>query len=64
MAKLLKKLSKTVGHIPGDLVYVGEKKVEKVRISVIDYDGEQVQERSPQTSKRFSLSRRLLRLPG
>ena len=45
MAKLLKKLSKTVGHIPGDLVYVGEKKVEKVRISVIDYDGEQVQEK-------------------
>jgi len=38
MARFLKKISKTAGHAPGDLVYVGEKRVEKPRITIIDYD--------------------------
>ena len=33
------------GLPPGTLVHVGEKKVEKVRITVIDYDGESFQEK-------------------
>ncbi|MCF7908596.1 MAG: magnesium/cobalt transporter CorA [Candidatus Omnitrophica bacterium] len=45
MAKLLKKLSKTAGHIPGDLVHVGERKIDKVKISVIDYDSVNFQEK-------------------
>lgn len=40
MAKFIKKISKTAGHLPGELVYVGRKSSdkEKVKISVIDYD--------------------------
>lgn len=33
------------GLPPGTLVHIGEKKVEEVRITVIDYDGERFQER-------------------
>jgi len=38
MPRFLKKISKTSGLPPGALVHVGEKKVEKTRIRVIDYD--------------------------
>ena len=38
MPRLLKKISKKMGLPPETLVYIGEKKVEKVRITVIDYD--------------------------
>ena len=37
--------AKEPGLPPGELVHVGEKKVEEVSISVIDYDAEQLQER-------------------
>lgn len=43
--KLIKRRSKKVGAPPGTLVYVGEKKVEKVRISYIDYDEQNFQEK-------------------
>jgi magnesium transporter len=38
MSFLFKKLSKTAGHIPGELVYVGDKEKEKTKITIIDYD--------------------------
>jgi magnesium transporter len=44
-AKLTKKRGKKRGLPPGTLVYVGEKKVEKGRITLIDYDEAQCQEK-------------------
>jgi magnesium transporter len=43
--KLIKRRLKKAGAPPGILVYVGEKKVEKVRISYIDYDEQNFQEK-------------------
>lgn len=43
--KLFKKYSKKIGLPPGTMVHVGEKKVEKVKISVIDYDKDNFQKR-------------------
>jgi len=43
MVKFIKRISKTVGHIPGELVHVGEKRVGEVKISVIDYDDKSFQ---------------------
>jgi magnesium transporter len=37
MVRLIKKSSKTRGLPPGSIVHVGEKKTEKVKISIIDY---------------------------
>ena len=41
----LKKRSKKSGLLPGSLVYVGEKKVNEVKISVIDYDENNFEEK-------------------
>jgi magnesium transporter len=41
----MKRLEKEPGLPPGTLVHVGEKKVEKVRIRVIDFDQENLEER-------------------
>ena len=49
MLELFRKTSKKVGLSPGTLVHIGEKKVEKVRITVIDYDAEQFQEKEIKT---------------
>jgi len=38
MERLLKKVSATSGLVPGTLVHVGERKQEKVKISVLDYN--------------------------
>ena len=38
MTRLIKKISKTVGLAPGTLVHIGEKRVDSIRISVLDYD--------------------------
>ncbi len=38
MPRLFKRVSKKVGLPPGTLVHVGEKKTEKVQITVMDYD--------------------------
>lgn len=38
MPRFIKKRSKKVGLPPGTLVHIGEKKTEKVRITIIDYD--------------------------
>ncbi len=38
MARFLKKRNKNKGLIPGSAVFIGEKKVDEIRIRVIDYD--------------------------
>ncbi len=45
MPKFIKKISKTSGLLPGELVYVGDHKTDKVKITVIDYDTDQFQEK-------------------
>lgn len=45
MPKFLKKISKKKGLPPGSLVHVGEKKTETVRITIIDYNKSQFQEK-------------------
>jgi magnesium transporter len=45
MARLVRKRLKQAGLPPGTLVYEGEKKVEKVRITLIDYDETHFQEK-------------------
>jgi magnesium transporter len=45
MSLFLEKTSKKAGLPPGTVVFVGEKKVEEVRITVIDYDANQYAER-------------------
>jgi magnesium transporter len=46
---VMRKAKQKAGLIPGTLVYVMEKKVEKVRISIIDYDETQLEEREVET---------------
>jgi len=38
MSRFIKKRSKKAGLPPGTLVHIGEKKTEKVRTTIIDYD--------------------------
>ncbi len=45
MAKYLKKLSKMAGQAPGTLVHIGDKKTDKVRITIFDYNAEHYTER-------------------
>ena len=45
MVRFIKKISKKAGLPPGTLVHIGEKKAEKVRIRLIDYDEEHFEER-------------------
>jgi magnesium transporter len=45
MLTFWKKMSRKAGLPPGTLVHVGEKKVEEVRIQVIDYDEGHIEER-------------------
>ena len=49
MTKFIKKSSKKVGLPPGTLVHIGEKKIEKTRIRIIDYDEAQLNEKEIQT---------------
>ena len=49
MPRFIKRASKTIGLSPGALVHVGKKKIEKVRIRLIDYDEAQLQEKEPKT---------------
>jgi len=44
-AKRTKRRSKKAGLPPGTLIHIGEKKAEKVRITVIDYDEQHFQEK-------------------
>ncbi|NWF57014.1 MAG: magnesium/cobalt transporter CorA [Syntrophaceae bacterium] len=45
MSKLIKKSSKKAGLPPGTLVHIGEKKTEKTRVAVVEYDGHGFQEK-------------------
>jgi magnesium transporter len=45
----MKKISRKAGAAPGTLVHIGEKKIEKVRIRLIDYDEKQLQEKELKT---------------
>jgi len=45
MPKFIKKSSKTIGLPPGSLVHIGEKKTAKVKISILDYDEKQFEEK-------------------
>lgn len=45
MTKSDKKISKTVGYFPGELIHTGEKRVDKTKISVFDYDSNSFREK-------------------
>lgn len=49
MVKLNKKRSKKAGLPPGSLVHIGERKTEKLKITVMDYDETHFQEREMKT---------------
>jgi len=49
MLRLFRRASNKVGLPPGTLVHIGEKRTEKVRITVIDYDETQFQEKEVET---------------
>jgi magnesium transporter len=45
----MKRTKQKVGLIPGTLVHIGERKIEKVRIRIIDYDETQLEEKEVET---------------
>ncbi len=49
MSRLIKRISRTAGLIPGTLVHVGEKKAERIKITIIDYDEKEFQEKEIKT---------------
>lgn len=51
MAKLVKRRSQKAGLSPGTLVHIGEKKTEKIKIAILDYDETHFQEREVQTAE-------------
>ncbi len=54
MLRFMKKTSTKPGLAPGTLVHVGEKKVEKIRIRMIDYDEANLEERELESVDEFS----------
>lgn len=51
MSKLVKKKSKKIGLPPGSIVHIGNKRAEKTKISIVDYNEEQFQEKEVKTVK-------------
>jgi len=49
MLRFIKRTSEKIGHTPGTLIHVGERKLEKTRIRIIDYDEAQTQEKEAKT---------------
>jgi len=49
MSRLFKKTSTKIGLPPGTLVHIGEKKIDKVRITLIDYDETHLEEKEIET---------------
>jgi magnesium transporter len=49
MPRFVKRVSRKIGLSPGTLVHIGKKKIEKVRIRIIDYDEAQLQEKEAKT---------------
>lgn len=54
MPRFMKKVSKKTGLPPGTLIHVGEKKTEKIRIRVMDYDEETLEENDLDTTEECS----------
>jgi magnesium transporter len=46
---VMRRAKQKVGLVPGTLVHVGERKIEKVRIRIIDYDETQLEEKEVKT---------------
>jgi magnesium transporter len=46
VSRFMKRASKRIGLAPGSLVHVGEKKIEKVQLRVIDYDATHFEEKA------------------
>ena len=49
MVRFMKRVSKKVGLSPGTLVHIGEQKTERVRIRIIDYDEQRIEEKDLDT---------------
>ncbi len=49
MSRLIKKRSKKAGLPPGSLIHIGEKKDEKAKMTILDYDEAHVQEKEVET---------------
>jgi magnesium transporter len=49
MARFIKKRSQTIGLPPGSLIHIGEKKIGKVKIKIIDYNLSSFQEKEAKT---------------
>jgi len=49
LSKLVKKKSKKVGLPPGSIVHIGNKRAEKTKITIVDYNEEQFQEKEVKT---------------
>jgi magnesium transporter len=49
MQKLMKKRSKKAGLPPGTLIHIGERKTEEIKITIMDYDETQFQEKEAKT---------------
>ena len=45
-SKFMKKTSRKAGMSPGTLMHIGEKKIEKARITLMNYDQEHLEEKS------------------
>lgn len=45
MTRLIKRMSEKIGKAPGSLTFIGEKHLEKVKITIMDYDAEHLQEK-------------------
>jgi len=51
LSELVKKKSKKVGLPPGSIVHIGNKRAEKTKITIVDYNEEQFQEKEVKTVK-------------
>lgn len=49
MPRRIKRISKSIGFAPGTLIHIGERKTEKVKITIIDYDETQFEEKEAKT---------------
>lgn len=45
MGRFVKKRSKTIGLAPGSMVHIGDRKTDQVKITVLDYDENNIQEK-------------------
>jgi len=53
MPRFIKKTSKKMGLPPGALVHIGEKRLKETRISIIDYDRAQFQEKEAEKIEEY-----------